>query len=537
MTQAVVQIDGVTGSNPPNGVALSLGATITVTNVNNGGEVSYLWEFVDRPENSAAAFASPNVQTTTFVADVEGTYVIRLTVNATLADEAVNTVIAAVYQILTLDRIPGATETTQANTVRGWAEAVNRWLKHLDRFRADSGTSVVTITSGASRGQCVTPESYAPLRSGLPEQSDSLACGLALGTTLAHVRSAIYVVEGTPAGGAVVGVGALGVVRREGLFGPLTGAPSLGDPVYVNDASQVSLTPGTYSRQIGLVVGVSGPDYYCYVNSSMWGAGSTVPVLIDSATAPGEFPAAVPIQALPNTGVGFISPTATNDGHTVASFQPNNPINTVRITGQGSVELGENGVLLGSAGNPLGLIAGAGQGVNLAPNSSLTRAWSILSPNGELVAQGAGGQLVSNVATPLVATDAATKGYVDQIGETLRWGNETVLVAGATSYLDPAWYRAVSDTNERVIVAGYSGTITKVFVVARVAGSGDAIDFTVRIAGVGTSATVSLPGGLTYATANVSVAVAVGNRLSVEVKSGAASVTPTDITFAAIVSR
>ena len=537
MTQAVAQIDGVTGSNPPNGVALSLGATITVTNVNNGGEVSYLWEFVDRPENSAAAFAAPNTQTTTFVADVEGTYVIRLTVNAALSDEATDTVIAGVSQILTEERIPGATETTQASTLRGWAEALNRWLRRADRFYADAGKQVVVITSGASRGQCVTPEGLATLRAGYPEQADSLDCGLALASNLSHVRSAIYVVEGTPGGGTVVGAGALGVVRREGLFGPLVGAPVLGDPVFVDDSAQVSLTPGTYRRQIGLVIGIVGADYYCYINSSMWGAGSTAQVLIDAATAPGEFPAAVPIQALPNTGLKFMSPTAATDSDTVVEFEPTDIGNTVRVTGLGSVALGEDGVLLGPTGNPLGLLAGAGQGINLAPNNSLTRAWTITSPNGELVALGGGGQLISNVATPLSATDAATKAYVDTIGETLRWGNQAVPVAGTTSYLDPGWYRAISDANERVIVTGHTGTITKLFVAARVAGGGDAIDFTVRIAGAGTLATVSLSGGATYATATVSVAVSAGDLLSVEVKTGAGSVSPTDITFAANIVR
>lgn len=41
MPQAQIQIDGVTGSNPPNGVALTINTAVQLDNTNNGGEISY----------------------------------------------------------------------------------------------------------------------------------------------------------------------------------------------------------------------------------------------------------------------------------------------------------------------------------------------------------------------------------------------------------------------------------------------------------------------------------------------------------------
>lgn len=536
MTQAQIQIDGVTGSNPPNGFALTLGATVAVTNVNNGGEVSYLWEFVDRPENSAAAFANPAVQTTSFVADVEGTYVIRLTVNAALSDERTDTVIAAVSQLLTEDRIPGATETTQANTLRGWAEAVNRWLKRLDRLAADSGRVVHPIVSGASRGQVVYCDQTTTIRTALPEAATVPGFAPALASSLTHVQQPLYVVEGQPDGNTVVGTGGIGVLRSVGLFGPLVGAPALGDPVYVDDTAAVSLTPGTYTRRIGTVVWTDGVNYLTYLDGTAWRVNvNSDAVLVDAAVASTEFPNSVPIQTIPNTGLEFIAPAATV-GDLIAVFTPDTTANQVGVTGEGGIILGRDGYVSGSALTPLSLNAQAGMGIVLTPDSNAGLSWIIDDTTGTL--RSAGGQLISNIAAPVAGTDAAHKTYVDKIGETFRWGN-TDVPAGSTVYLDPCWSRGTAAATRIDQVSPHAGNVTKMYATARVAGGGDPVGLTLMVNGVATLAALSFTAGNTYLTAAFAppIAVAVGDRIALEVKTGAGTVSPTDLVVAVQMTR
>ncbi len=537
MTQALIQIDGVTGSNPPNGFALTLGATVAVTNVNNGGEVSYLWEFVDRPENSAAAFANPAVQTTSFVVDVEGTYVIRLTVNATLADERSDTVIAAVSQLLTEDRIPGATETTQANTLRGWAEAVNRWLKRLDRLAADSGRVVHPIVSGASRGQVVYCDQTTTIRTALPEAATVPGFAPALASSLTHVQQPLYVVEGQPDGNTVVGTGGIGVLRSVGLFGPMVGVAALGDTVYVDDAAAVSLTAGTYTRRIGTVVWTDGANYLAYLDGTAWRVNVMADaVLVDSAVASTEFPNSVPIRAIPNTGLEFIAPAAATASDIVVAFSTSVPADQSGVLGDGSFVHGQNGAFLGPVLANVSLVARSGFAVALVPDANSLLAWFVDPTTGTL--RSASGQLISNIAAPVAGTDAAHKTYVDKIGETFRWGN-TDVPAGATVYLDPCWSRGTAAATRIDQVSPHAGNVTKMYATARVAGGGDPVGLALMINGVATLAALSFTAGNTYLTATFAppIAVAVGDRIALEVKTGAATVTPTDLVVAVRMTR
>ena len=60
---STVRLDGSASTNPP-----------------NAGVMTYLWEFVGRPVQSAAVLANPTAVNPSFVADAAGTYVVRLTV-------------------------------------------------------------------------------------------------------------------------------------------------------------------------------------------------------------------------------------------------------------------------------------------------------------------------------------------------------------------------------------------------------------------------------------------------------------------------
>lgn len=101
--------------------------TVVTVEASPAGAGSYLWEFLDKPEGSAAAFLDPAAESTTFLADVEGSYFLRLTVDGTDVAQA----IAAVPFITPLGpvRIPAAGETFEVDALKGWARALQKALK------------------------------------------------------------------------------------------------------------------------------------------------------------------------------------------------------------------------------------------------------------------------------------------------------------------------------------------------------------------------------------------------------------------------
>ena len=106
MPAAAIQINGVLGPEDD----LPLGAPVQLSNQDTGGEVSYAWQILDRPEGSAAVLTNPAIENPLFTPDVEGTYLLRLTVNATTATEAIDTQVAAVRFLKTDQRAPAAGE-------------------------------------------------------------------------------------------------------------------------------------------------------------------------------------------------------------------------------------------------------------------------------------------------------------------------------------------------------------------------------------------------------------------------------------------
>jgi hypothetical protein len=259
MTQARIQIDSVTGSNPPNGTAILVGATVSVTNVNNGGESTYLWEFLDKPEGSSASFINPNIQSTTFIPDVEGTYLLRLTVNRTLADERTDTQIVGCNTVRSGLRLPAAGETTQASTSRGWALAVNRILRKVDALLSDPGVVVGYTSAGCNRGDIVKVGNTDTLLSGLPDEVVVPRFVAALASDSYDVRLPLYVVEEDIDGNTSISPSTIIRCRRYGLFGPLVGSPTAKDPVYVDDSGAVSLTAGTYTGSSAVGDPTNGP--------------------------------------------------------------------------------------------------------------------------------------------------------------------------------------------------------------------------------------------------------------------------------------
>ena len=263
-TQAKITINGSPGSN----TSLPLNTLVTLNNQGLGGESTYEWIILSQPEGTLDLLSSTSTVPTTFRPKKEGSYLIRLTVNKGLADEKVNQVVAAVRELETGDRIPAAGETTEVNDTTGWSNtALTQILQRVTRL-TDSGV-VVGVAGEALPVQGVVYISglstIAPL---LPGERTVAEFKLAHASVLAETASVLGVVLGKVTGGSA----STGDIIRVLTFGAepsvtMTAGGIINDPVYVDDAGLMSLTPGTHSRQIGTVVESSAaPSYAVWIS-------------------------------------------------------------------------------------------------------------------------------------------------------------------------------------------------------------------------------------------------------------------------------
>ena len=252
MPQAVIEINGVAGSNEN----LPIGTLVQLSNLDVGGETMYLWEITDQPEGPDDLLSSTVVENPTFTQRKEGSYRLKLTVNGVPGPGFVDLQIAAVRHLKSNERIPAATETGETSITKGWKTVVNRLLARSDDVVGDANLVVCKLPGAgfAIGGDIVRFSLTGLIKTGLPGEERLMVVETAPATVAANVADTLGVVVNTPTGGVPVANG-LVVVRVFGLVEiSELGAPTVGDPVYVGDTFQPSLTPGTNSRQIGRVV-------------------------------------------------------------------------------------------------------------------------------------------------------------------------------------------------------------------------------------------------------------------------------------------
>lgn len=251
MTRAIVKINGVDGSNDN----LPINTLVQLDNDGNGGELTYLWAFLDKPEGSLAVLSSTSIHNPTFTPDVEGTYLLSLIVNQNLPDESDATAIAAVRQLRTGQRVPAAGETTQ-DAATGWKLAVNRLLQLTDQIKADGNVLVCQSYVGAALGDVVAFTNVATINTGLP--GAFTVPTIAKAATTQH--QSLGIIVGVPAGGSpsntLVFVRCFGLVEQT-----FTGTtPAVGQAVYLDHINSVpTLTVDTV--RIGNICFASGSNY------------------------------------------------------------------------------------------------------------------------------------------------------------------------------------------------------------------------------------------------------------------------------------
>lgn len=251
MPQAKITVNASVGSN----TALPLNTLVALDNLNTGGELTYNWSILDQPPGAADNLSAPTAQNPFFTPKKEGTYLLRLIVNQGLVSEQEDRVVCGVLQLKTLQRIPAAGETTEADSADGWATANNAMLRSMDALLSDPGIFVGVNASGGTltRGDVLKAVASSTIKATLPGQEIVPGMAKALATLTANVDEPLVVCEGTVAGASSVPNGALMKMRFLGRYaGATSGAPAaVGDPVYVSDTGTLSLTEGTIRRKVG----------------------------------------------------------------------------------------------------------------------------------------------------------------------------------------------------------------------------------------------------------------------------------------------
>jgi len=366
MPQAKITVNAVPGSN----VTLPINTVVALNNQNVGGEVTYSWTILDQPPGTVDNLSASAVQNPTFTPRKEGTYLIKLVVNSGLPTEQEDRVVCAVRQLKTLERIPAAGETTEADTSDGWATSMNSLLRRIDTLLSDPGIIVGVNASGSTltRGQVVRAPATAIIKSGLSGQETVPGFSLATSAVLGEIDELLAVVEGAPDGSASIpGTGSaesrLMRVRYIGRISSqvIAGGPvAAGDVIFVNDSGALSATQGTIRRRVGSAMGagatvdvwfngVGGADIDLTPidrNYVVWGPPGTLPngYRVDGANATGQAGVPFRIRAGAAATVGLQVQGAAAQTAALEEWLNNAGTVLARVAAAGHLELPTAGV-------------------------------------------------------------------------------------------------------------------------------------------------------------------------------------------------
>lgn len=254
MPAANIEIGGVPGSN----IDWTINTLVQLSNADTGGELTYLWAISDQPEGTTDSLSSTTIENPTFTPRKEGTYRISLTVNFGLATEVTSSVVLAVRQIKTDNRIPAAGETTEADLARGWAQDVGAMLLGFDNLVARGPTIVCQAAASQSVGTVCYISTYATLKSGLPGEEVVPVAAAALANDVAKIKDGLMLCLGHVDGSTTVGLGAMGRYLLFGVYQHGTALGGAGSDVFVSDTGTLSATRGTNRRVVGTVLATGG---------------------------------------------------------------------------------------------------------------------------------------------------------------------------------------------------------------------------------------------------------------------------------------
>lgn len=138
------------GNATPN-ETYAIGATVALSNFDNTGVVSWAWTLLSKPAGSTATLATPTASTSSFVADKEGSYRIRLVTN-----DGTSFAVARV-KTTHVSLIPFAKdETSEGDATEGWAKGWRESYQLIDqRLGIPANRRTVRYGGSAASGPLV----------------------------------------------------------------------------------------------------------------------------------------------------------------------------------------------------------------------------------------------------------------------------------------------------------------------------------------------------------------------------------------------
>jgi len=250
---------------------IPLGSLVTLANETPA--TTYLWAIVTQPagipadgfELSLPPYNTSTAESPSFYINKEGSYLIRLIINDGLADEAEGTIICAVRELQTGNRIPAAQETTEVDSDEGWAiDAANNILQRVTRL-TDSGIFVAEAMEALAPGNVVHLSGIGTIATGKPGERNVPQVNKATADNPTKVDGPLGVMVGNTAGEPLAVVS--GELCRVMIYGALAAHPmesgaAVGAPVYVDNAGNLSKNAGTVVRQVGDVAKVVTSSTY-----------------------------------------------------------------------------------------------------------------------------------------------------------------------------------------------------------------------------------------------------------------------------------
>jgi len=106
----------------------AIGGTVSLTNADNTGVSTWAWTLLSKPAGSAAALTTPTASSSSFVADLEGSYRIRLVTNDGSA-----LAVARVRSTHVSLALFAKDETSEGDATEGWAKAWRDNNQALDK--------------------------------------------------------------------------------------------------------------------------------------------------------------------------------------------------------------------------------------------------------------------------------------------------------------------------------------------------------------------------------------------------------------------